>query len=75
MGLHGLLQGIALPFYDVQIGSGAITYTQSFIKTGSAIEKLMGGGGEDSQTHRQNGDRTSLILFFQNKESRLKLYP
>jgi hypothetical protein len=30
-------------------------------------------GGGDSQTHRQQGGPTSLILFFQNKESRLKI--
>jgi hypothetical protein len=26
----------------------------------------------DSQTHRQHGDNISVLLFFQNKESRLK---
>jgi hypothetical protein len=57
--------------YAVEMGSGAMTYTSSFIKTSSEIQKLMGG---DSQTHRQHGNRISLILFFfQNKESRLKM--
>jgi hypothetical protein len=28
----------------------------------------------NSQTHRQPGDFISLLLFFQNKESRLKMF-
>jgi hypothetical protein len=43
-------------------------YIPSFLKIGSAIQKLMGG---DSQSHRQQGDLISLLLFFQNNESRL----
>jgi hypothetical protein len=31
--------------YAVEIGSGAMIYMPSFIKTGSGIQKLMGGGG------------------------------
>jgi hypothetical protein len=30
--------------YVVETGSGAMTYISSFIKTGSAIQKLMGDG-------------------------------
>jgi hypothetical protein len=30
--------------------------------------------GGDTQTHRQHGDRISLLLFFQNKESKLFYY-
>jgi hypothetical protein len=52
--------------YVVQMGSGVMIYIPSFIKIGSAIQKLI-----DSQKHRQHGDRISLLLFFQNKESRL----
>jgi hypothetical protein len=41
--------------YAVEIGSVSIIYTHiytpSFIKIGSDIQQLM-GGGEDSQTHR-----------------------
>jgi hypothetical protein len=46
-------------------------YTPSFIKIGSGIQKLI---GDDTQTHkhRQHCDLISLLLFFQNKESRLK---
>jgi hypothetical protein len=29
--------------YAVEMGSGAMTYTPSFIKIGSDIQKLMGG--------------------------------
>jgi hypothetical protein len=43
----------------------------SFIEIGSGNQKLMEGGG-NSQTHRQHGDLISLLLFFQNKERRLK---
>jgi hypothetical protein len=43
----------------------------NLIQIGSGIQKLIGGG--DSQTHRQHGDRISLHLFFQNKESWLRI--
>jgi hypothetical protein len=43
------------------------------MKIGAGIQKVMGGGTHtDMQTHRQKGDLRSLILFFQNEESRLK---
>jgi hypothetical protein len=31
--------------YAIEVGSGVMTYIPSFMKTGSGIEKLMGGGG------------------------------
>jgi hypothetical protein len=31
--------------YAVEMGSGAMMYVPSFIKIGSGIQKLMGGGG------------------------------
>jgi hypothetical protein len=43
--------------YAVEMGSRAMIYIPSFVKIGSGIQKLMGGG--DSQTHRQHGDRMS----------------
>jgi hypothetical protein len=49
--------------YAVEIGSGAMTYTPSFIKIGSGVLKLIGG------IYRQYGDLISLLLFFRNKES------
>jgi hypothetical protein len=56
--------------YAVEMGSGAIIYIPSFIKTGSGILKLM--GRIHIQIHRHQGDLISLLLFFQNKGSRLK---
>jgi hypothetical protein len=37
----------------VEMGSGAMIHIPNFIKTGSGIQKLMGGGGEfiDPRTH------------------------
>jgi hypothetical protein len=55
--------------YAVEMGSGALIYASCFIKIGSGIQKFMVGG--DSQTHR-HGDLISQLLFFQNKDSRLK---
>jgi hypothetical protein len=55
----------------VEMASGAMMYIPSFVKIGSGIQRLIGGG--DSQTHRQHGDLISLILCFQNKESMLKM--
>jgi hypothetical protein len=57
--------------YAVEMGSGAMMQIPSFIKIGSGIQKLI---WRDTQTHRQHGDRISLLLFFQNKESMLKIY-
>jgi hypothetical protein len=44
--------------YGVEIGSGAMIYIPSFMKTGSSIQKLRGGGG---LTDTQHGDRLSLL--------------
>jgi hypothetical protein len=48
------------------MGSGAVIYVPSFIKIGSGVQKVIGG------IHRQQGDLISLLLFFLNKESRLR---
>jgi hypothetical protein len=45
-------------------------YIPSFIKIGSGIQRLL--GGTDTKAHRQQGDLISLLLFFQNKQIRLK---
>jgi hypothetical protein len=45
--------------YAAEMGSDAITYTPSFIKTGSGIQKLIGG---NTQTHRQQGDLICLLF-------------
>jgi hypothetical protein len=51
--------------YVLDIGSDAVIYIPSFIKFGSGIQKLMGGGIHvQTQTYRQHGDRISLHLFF-----------
>jgi hypothetical protein len=51
--------------YAVEMGSDAMIYISSFIKTGSAIQTLKGGGGKrDSRTHKRHGDLISLLLFF-----------
>jgi hypothetical protein len=53
--------------YAVEMGSDAVIFLvhTKFHKDGSGIQKLI---GEDIQTHRQHGDRISLLLFSQNKE-------
>jgi hypothetical protein len=43
--------------YAVQVGSVATMYIPSFVKIGSAIQKL------NTQTHRQQGDLISPFLF------------
>jgi hypothetical protein len=50
--------------YAVEVGSGTMIHISSFINTGSAIQKLKG----DRQTHREQGDGITLVLFFQSKE-------
>jgi hypothetical protein len=52
--------------YAVEMGAGVMTYIPSFMKIGSGIQKLTGG------IHRQHGDIISLLIFFQNKESRVR---
>jgi hypothetical protein len=52
------------------MGSGVIIYIPSFIKIGSGFQKLMGGG----YTYRQQCNLIRILLFFQNKESRLKTH-
>jgi hypothetical protein len=49
--------------YAIEIGSVAMIYIPSFIKTGSGIQKLLWRG-----IHRQDGDFISLL-----SESRLKI--
>jgi hypothetical protein len=52
--------------YAVEIVSGALIGEPSFIKIGSGSQKLIEGRGEDSQTHREHGDRISLFSLLQN---------
>jgi hypothetical protein len=53
--------------YVFEMVSGAMIYIASFVKIGSGIQKLIWG------IHRQSGDLLSPLLFFLNKESRLKI--
>jgi hypothetical protein len=48
-----------MKYADV-MGSGVTIYTPGFTKIGSDGQKLMGGGG-NSKTRRQRGDRMSLL--------------
>jgi hypothetical protein len=53
--------------YAVEMGSGAMKYILNFVKIGSGIQILIG------KVHTQHGDRISLLPFFQNRGSRLKI--
>jgi hypothetical protein len=55
--------------YAVEVGSVTMIYIPCFIKT---LRNSKVNTGE-SQTHRENGDPISLLLFFQNKKSRLTI--
>jgi hypothetical protein len=46
------------------MGSGAVIYIPNFIKIGTGIQKLIGGGG----IHRQQRDLISLLYFFKISE-------
>jgi hypothetical protein len=62
--------------YAVEMGSGAMIYIPSFIKIGLAIQKLTRGElrkHTHKQTRRQHVSHISLLLFCQNKESRLRM--
>jgi hypothetical protein len=60
--------------YAVAVASGGMMYIPSFITIGSGIKKLLGGGCYTfRQAHRQQGDLIGLLLFFQNKGSRVKM--
>jgi hypothetical protein len=47
--------------YTVEVGWGAVMYIPSFIKPGSAIQKLIKG---DPQTLRKQDDPISILSFF-----------
>jgi hypothetical protein len=56
----------------VVIGSGAVIYISSLIKTGKGNQKLIRGYTR-TDAHRQQDDLISLLLFLQNKESSIKM--
>jgi hypothetical protein len=51
--------------YAVEMGSGVMMYIPSIINKCSLIQNLIGG------IHRQHCDGINVLLFFQNKESRV----
>jgi hypothetical protein len=59
--------------YAVKMGSDVMIYIPNFIMIGSAIQKLIWVWWGWGVLHRQHGDRISLLLFFENEESRLKV--
>jgi hypothetical protein len=50
--------------YASEMGSETMMYMPCFIKFGSGVQKLLGGGGG---IRTQQGDRVSPLLFFQIK--------
>jgi hypothetical protein len=54
--------------YAGGMGSDAMMYIPSFIKTALRIQKSI----EWIQRHAEHGDLISIILIFRNKESELK---
>jgi hypothetical protein len=57
--------------YAFEMSSGTMTYVPNFINNPSGIQKLKEGGGH-TYTDIQNGDVIKLLLFFQDKEGRLR---
>jgi hypothetical protein len=56
--------------YVVEMDTGAMIYIQKFYKIGSDSKELTRGY---TLRHSQQGDLMDLLLFFRNKESRLKM--
>jgi hypothetical protein len=50
--------------HTVEMGSSAMIYITSFIKTGSDIQKLLLLGGGDTNVNTQQGDLISQRVFF-----------
>jgi hypothetical protein len=48
--------------YAVEIGSGVIIYIASFVKIGSVIQKLGGGGGTHAETDSKVISKASFIF-------------
>jgi hypothetical protein len=63
--------------YATEITSGGMIYIPSSSKIGTSIQKFGGEEGgcthTETHTHRQQGDSINRLLFFQNKEGRLKM--
>jgi hypothetical protein len=61
--------------HAVETGSVAVINMPGLLKIGSGIQKLIGGGEAQEQRlpDRQHGDHISILSFFQNKESGIKM--
>jgi hypothetical protein len=59
--------------YAVEVRLGAIIYIRSFVNIGLGIQSCWGDTHINTQTHIQQDDIISLLLFFQNYGSRLKI--
>jgi hypothetical protein len=57
--------------YAAEMASGVMIYIQSFVNIGAGVKKLLGDTHTHTQRNRQQADLISLLLFFQNMESRL----
>jgi hypothetical protein len=69
---HRLIGGIFNSV--VEMSSGAVIYASSFIKIDSGVQRLLGGYTDrHTYTHGHQHDLISLLYFFQNKKSRLKI--
>jgi hypothetical protein len=60
-----LLMGGIFFNYSIEMVLGVVIYVPSFIKIGSGIQKLMGGG----YTHRQQSVLISLLFFFKTRKA------
>jgi hypothetical protein len=58
--------------YAIQMASGGMIYIPAFMKVDRVMQKLLGGTHIKTHTYRIQGNLISLLLFFQNRESRLK---
>jgi hypothetical protein len=58
--------------HALEMGSGAMIYIPSFIRTGSGIQ-ILGGGGVTHTNTKRKGDLIRLLLYFQNEESRQRI--
>jgi hypothetical protein len=66
-----VLQMEGIMKYAVEMALGGIIYIPSFIMISSDVQ-ISWRGYTWRQKHRQQGDHISLLLYFKNKESRLK---
>jgi hypothetical protein len=50
--------------YAVEMGLGAMMCIPNFRKTGSGVQKLLGGGNTHTHTHTKQGELNGLLLLF-----------